>query len=167
MMEEIWICKLIGTAVLLLASILYGRRKILEERRVIREGEALLGLTVHIAEQIEYTMKPLPEILAGFDDDILLENGFLKAASESGIREAWDNQDCKFRLPEKGMKQVFGQFCREIGRGYRKEELELCSLTIRRLREEIDQLKKDIGNREKLYRTIPPLMVMSVVLILL
>lgn len=43
----------------------------------------------------------------------------------------------------------------------------MCSLTIRRLREEIDQLKKDIGNREKLYRTIPPLMVMSVVLILL
>lgn len=167
MMEEIWICKLIGTAVLLSASVLYGRKKILEERRMIREGEALLGLTVHIAEQIEYTMKPLPEILSGFDDGILLENGFLKAASEIGIREAWDNSRRKFRLPEKGMKQVFGRFCQEIGRGYRKEELELCSLTIRHLREEIEQLKKDIGNREKLYRTIPPLMVMSVVLILL
>ena len=167
MTDRIWMYKLIGTVILLTASMVYGRKKILDERRKIREAEALRDLTEHIAEQIEYTMKPLPEIIAGFENGILREIGFLETAGTYGIREAWKMCQWKFCLPEGNIRSAFGEFCREIGRGYRKEELELCGLTLKRLRSEIERMKGDSGNCEKLYRTIPPLMVLSVVLILL
>jgi len=40
-------------------------------------------------------------------------------------------------------------------------------LTQKHLKAELEKLKEDSVNREKLYRSLPPLMVLSVVLILL
>ncbi len=159
--------RLLGIAVLLLASMLYGRKRIREERQKIREAEALLLLTEYIAEQIEYTMKPLPEILAGFDSPLLCEMGFTGCAAEIGMRKAWERYRGRFQLKDGKIQSEFTSFCREIGRGYRKEELELCGLTAKHLRSELERMKGDAGNREKLYRTIPPLMVLSAALILL
>jgi len=159
--------KLIGTLILLAVSLLYGRRKIFYERQKIKEGEAICDLTEYISEQIEYTMKPLPEIIAGYRNEILAENGFLESAAAEGMEKAWEVCSDGFRLPSGGIHDIFGEFCRSIGKGYRKEELELCGLTQKHLKAELEKLKEDSVNREKLYRSLPPLMVLSVVLILL
>ena len=166
-MLENWLYKLAGTAVLLLASLLYGRCKVMEERKKVHEFEALLDLVNCITDGIEYGMKPLPEIFAEYRNEILEKNGFLEMARKSGLRETWMAYERKFSVSGgNGMKQFAG-FCMKIGNGYKKEELELCGITRKRMEEELEKRKKDNGNREKLYRTIPPLMAMSLVLMLL
>ncbi len=167
MMEIVWVYKLCGTIILLIASLVFGWKKIREERLKIRGAEDLGDLVEYISEQIEYTMKPLPEILGSYQSSFLAESGLIAAAQEYGVKEAWERCGNRLTLPEGNVRKIFGEFCKEIGRGYRKEELELCGLTLKRLRSEIDRMKKDTVNREKLYRTLPPLMVLSMVLILL
>ena len=167
MTEKIWVYKLMGTLILLMASVIYGSKKIAEERRRLREAEALADLVEHISGQIEYTMKPLPEILGAYQSEILASGAFTEVACTYGLGKAWDAYGFGIGLPDGDFKRIFRDFTREIGRGYRKEELELCSLTLKQLRTEIDKYKEDSLGREKLYRTLPPMMVLSVVLIVM
>ena len=152
---------------LLAASLVYGRSRISEERQKLREAEALIALVRHTAETIDHTLKPLPEIFGEYRNEVLQKNGFLAEVRSAGLRNAWENKEETFVLQDKDLKNCFSVFCREIGRGYRKEELELCSLTLKRMNEAVGKLRQELSNREKLYRTIPPLMVMSLVLILM
>lgn len=162
-----WGGKLIGAAVLLAASVIFGWNRIREEHRKIRDAEVLLELVEYIAEQIEYTMKPLPKILGTFEADALNGCGFLRISCEEGMWAGWERCKDKLSLPQGDLGRIFGDFCREIGKGYRKEELELCGLTMKRMKAEMDRSRNDIAGREKLYRTLPPLMMLSVILILL
>ncbi len=159
--------KLAGAGILLLASFIYGSCKVREGRRRLRETEAFLELVEYVTEGIEHGMKPLPEIFAEYGNGILEQNGFLQIVREKGIRQAWLTHENRFNPTKgKGIDQ-FSVFCREIGRSYRKEEMELCSLTKKRLEDELAAIRVDMKNREKMYRTIPPLMVMSLVLMLM
>ena len=167
MISGIFLMKAAGTVVLLGASMAYGGCRISEERQKLREAEALMALVRYTAETIEHTMKPLPEIFVEYRNEVLHKNGFLEEVKRTGLREAWENKEGQLVLQDKDVKNGFAVFCREIGRGYRKEELELCSLTLKRMNEAVGKIRQELSNREKLYRTIPPLMVMSLVLILM
>lgn len=164
---ETVLCKSIGAVVLLVSSLIYGRQKIHAERRRLGLTEAMCEFVGEIGDSIEHRMRPLPDIFRSYRNQALEECGFLPAVRENGLRNAWDACAPCFRELDGRIFERMSAFCDEIGRGYREEELELCSLTIKQLRDECARLKNDSKNKEKLYRTIPPLMAMSAVLVLL
>lgn len=164
---EMMLYKLAGSVILVAASIVYGRKKVLDERRKLRETEVLCDLVKHVGESIEHTLKPLPEIFRYYHNEVLEECGFLQEIRESGLRQAWESRSEGMTGVDDNVNQQFSVFCREIGRGYRNEEVELCNLTLKRLQDECARLRNDSKNKEKLYKTIPPLMAMSVALMLL
>ena len=159
--------KLIGAVILMAASLIYGRQKVSEERRRLRLTEALCDLVKQVLDHIEHRLKPLPEIFRDYRNSELEACGFLEAVRGRGLREAWEKHGGCFRGLDGRMMTQISAFCLEIGRGYREDEVELCTFTLKQLQEECTRLKNDAKNREKLYRTIPPLMAMSAVLVLL
>ncbi|MBQ8370669.1 MAG: hypothetical protein IJY35_11890 [Clostridia bacterium] len=159
--------KAVGALILIAASLIYGRQKVLEERRKLRLTEALCDLVKQIGDNIDHRLRPLPEIFRTYRNEALEECGFLKSVRETGLREAWESRSAYFRMLDGKVSEQFSAFCLEIGRGYREEEVKLCTFTAKQLQEECAKLRNDAKNKEKLYRTIPPLMAMSAVLVLL
>lgn len=154
--------KIIGALILLLCSVGYGFIRIREERRAAAEVEAFAGLIRTVRENIAHYMKPLPEIFASCSGGILEENGFLPLCREKGIRAAW--REVPMKLTPK-LRTVTEDFVSRIGGGYREDELHLCDYTLEQFEKAEKEMRTELGNREKLYRTIPPLLALSAVLL--
>ena len=80
------------------------------------------------------------------------------------LRHAWDGQT--FAVSGEA-RELVQEFVRTIGNGYRAEELRLCEYTIGRLRGILDRARTDAAGQLRLYRTVPMLLALSVILILL
>ena len=55
----------------------------------------------------------------------------------------------------------------KVMRGYKDEEVALCKYTHMKLAECEEKLSSALKDKEKLYRTIPPMLALSVILILI
>ncbi len=158
------IVKLIGSVALLVASLYYGQVKIRGERVGIKEVASLAEMVKYIGERIEHFSQPLPEIFAQYRNDHLESIGFLPYVRTMGISGAVEN--CRMTL-DGDDRELFLKFAGAIGRGYRDEELSLCRYTYTKLTESEDKMRAAIKDKEKLYRTIPPMLALSVILILI
>ncbi|MBQ4354860.1 MAG: stage III sporulation protein AB [Clostridia bacterium] len=158
------ILKWIGAGILLLSAVGYGWVKIREERRRAAQTEAAQAMIGEIREQIAYFMKPLPEIFAAYRHPVLEECGFLPLCRQENLRAAWEK--APLCLPEKLMK-VTQDFVGHIGGGYREDVLRICDYTLEQYEKVIREMHSELKNREKLYRTIPPLLAVSVLLLLI
>lgn len=156
--------KIAGAIILLCAAVGYGFVKIREERRRIAEAEALAELVKYIRDNILHYMKPLPEIFASYASPLLEENGFLPDCREKGIGAAWER--AVFHLPDK-LNRTMTDFAYSVGGGYREDELSLCGYTLDVIGEAVKTMRNEQDGKEKLYRTIPPLLALSVMLIFL
>lgn len=154
--------KIMGAVMLLAAAVGYGFVKIREERRKIAELDALCELVRYIRENIAHYMKPLPQIFASYNGGILEESGFLGDCRRYGIRTAWENSD--LALPEK-CRRAMCDFANSIGGGYREDELNLCDYTLEQIDKARLTMREELAGKEKMYRTIPPLLALSVMLI--
>ena len=122
--------KIIGGALLILASVFYGRLKILEERRRFSLAEASVEFVRAVRDSIAHYAKPLSEICESVNIEPLEECGFLPLCRTDGIRMAWEAK--KLPIPDK-MRAVMGNFAERIGGGYREDELALCAIALSRL----------------------------------
>lgn len=154
--------KIIGAVILLAAAVGYGYIRISEERKKAAEADALADLIRTIRGNIAHYMKPLPEIFLSCTGGILEDNGFLPLCRSKGIRAAWEAVPMK--LPEK-LRTVMTDFVSRIGGGYREDELHLCDYTLEQFDKVSREMRTEMENREKLYRTIPPLLALSAVLL--
>ncbi len=159
-----WVIKGIGAVLLLAASVGFGLWMIGEEKRKIRELDALLRLVRHIRENIGSLRRPLPRIFSSFPDPALEENGFLPLLRERGFRAAVEETPWR---QEEGVRLALADFAASLGRGYAEEELSLCRYTEAKLADALAALEKAAPEREKLWRSIPALLALSVVLLLL
>ncbi|MBR4204160.1 MAG: stage III sporulation protein AB [Clostridia bacterium] len=159
-----WIVKGIGALLLLAASVGYGFSMIGEEKRKIRELRALVRLVRHIRESIDGLRRPLPQIFAAFSDPALAENGFLPLLRERGFEAA--ARETPWRQTEE-VKRLLSDFGSSLGRGFADEELALCRYTEAKLSEALAALEKAAPDREKLWRSIPALLALSVILLML
>jgi len=148
----------------MLAALLYGRMKIGEERKKTVLAQASVEFVRTVRDNIAHYAKPLSEIFSSMSITPLEECGFLPICREEGIRAAWDSGTLK--LNEK-MSGVMSEFAARIGSGYREDELELCAYTLAQLEKHAGEVGADCENRTKLYRNIPPLAALSVILLVL
>ena len=156
--------RLIGSAVILLASAAWGFGRIRAERRKTDELAAFCGLVRYIGENIAHFSRPLPEIYADYSDEVLGRIGFLDALCVSGMEAAvrtmtvTDDEKCGREIKA---------FASAIGGGYREEQTQLCEYTFSRLSGVLAERRESAKSREKLYRTIPVLIALSVILMLI
>jgi len=159
------ILKFFGAAVLLAASFFLGASMIRDERGKIDEACSILDLIKYIKDNIEHFVKPLPDIFASYNNSVLEKNGFLTSVRENGIHLTAEKIEDYFHTDSE-LLSIFGDFCRSIGGGYKDDEVRLCSYTANQIEKRIEKMRDDYSSRSKLYRTIPPLFALSVVLIL-
>ena len=155
------ICKLIGCAGVLVSAVLWGIYKIRTERRKTDELAAFCDLVGYIGENIAHFSKPLPEIYAAYSDKTLSDGGFLAILRKSGMKTATESL-AVFHEREVGGEML--TFASRIGDGYREEQTALCEYTKSRLGGMLEKRKTASRDREKLYRTVPLLVALSVLL---
>ncbi len=158
------IVKLLGAVILLSASLYYGQTKISSERDKLCLVSSLGDMVRFIGERIEHFSEPLPEILAAYRNEYLGQIGYLDEIRSHGIKSASLISE---KSSPSGELEVFEEFAAKIGKGYREEEIALCRYTYERLSEHEKKLEGALKDKEKLYRTIPPMLALSVILILM
>ena len=154
----------IGGAVLVICAFYYGIEKSRAEKNSLLLIEALYSFVLHIGQQIETFRTPLPKIYEEYFNEHLEKEGFLQALCERDLFEAL--LTIRHKLP----KDVFFQmesFSRSIGGGYEKEQTDLCGYTAKRLEESMLERRELLGSRLKMYRLLPLLLALCVVILLL
>ena len=156
--------RLIGAAMIMFSSVMFGRMKISEERK---KRALILGITDFvrgIRDHISHFRRPLAEIYNSLSIPALEPCGFIDQCRKNGIHTAWER--ISPMIPAESFA-VMEEFVRRIGSGYREDELELCAYTIRRLESIGELASAELKKSEKLYRNLPPLAALSAVLLVL
>ncbi len=159
-----FIIKISGIFLILGSSAVFSIALLAEWREKIRFTKELLYFVGFIRENIEYLKKPLPAIFESYKSDCLEKTGFLPMARRSGFAAAWKANRVKTYAV---IDEVMSEFSKNIGKGYLDEEVRLCKYTEERLSDIVKKLEKEQKNKEKLYKTIPVMIALSVVLILI
>ena len=156
--------RLTGSVILIVSAWFASAGLIRDHKAGLRELEALYDMISCIRDNIEHLMKPLPDIFQTYANEYLENCGFLPNVRQTDLRQAWDGQT--FTLSGEAYILI-RDFVHAIGSGYRAEELRLCEYTLGRLRTLLDRSRSDAANKLKLYRTVPMMFALSVILILL
>jgi len=154
----------IGAGILIAAAWCVSAGLIRDHKTGLRELEAWYDMISCIRDNIEHLMKPLPDIFQTYTNDCLETCGFLPAVRRTDLRQAWDGQT--FTLTGEAYRLI-RDFVRSIGSGYRTEELRLCEYTLGRLHGILERARADDANQRKLYKTVPMMLALSVILILI
>jgi len=156
--------KLIGAAMVMLSSVMFGRMKIAEERGKNAMLTGMTELVRGIRDHISHFRRPLGEIYDSLSIPALESCGFMEILRKDSIEHAWESIS---PMMPKESAAVMEEFVRRLGSGYREDELELCAYTIRRLESMGEAMSAELKKREKLYRNLPPLAALSVVLLVM
>ena len=154
----------LGAGILVISAWLISCTLIHEHTTALNELEALYDMIFYIRDNIEHLMKPIPDIFREYKNHFLETCGFLSEVRSKDLRAAWETQT--FHISGE-TKQLLEHFIKNIGNGYRKEELRLCDYTLERLRKLLDRTRSDTINQLKLYKTVPMMLALSVILILI
>lgn len=164
-MQSINIIKYIGAAVILLSAALFGYKL---SRDYKAEQKAICGLydmVVFVRDNIKHLMRPLPEIFLSYHNEYLENTGLIADIRERGLKAAWSDQTL---LDEASAAYpIISDFVGSIGTGYCSEEIKLCDYTIDRLLEIIRKNEGEQRGKLKLYRTVPIMLALSIILIML
>lgn len=158
------IFELVGAGIVILSALFISTGLIRDYKNNLRELESLYDMILYIRDNIEHFMKPLPDIFRTYTNEYLESCGFLPSVRQTDLRQAWNGQT--FAIDGEA-NILITDFIHTIGSGYRTEELRLCEYTLGRLRGIIDKSRAESGNKIKLYKTVPMMFALSVILILI
>ena len=153
-----------GAVLLLAAASGWGFCEIRDGRRRILELEAVLDLIRAVREGIDRLTAPLSEIYAAYENPVLRESGFLNLLREAGMAEAVEKTE--WRLSS-GELAVLRDLASRLGRGFREEQTALCRYAGDRLEDALEKLRAEEDGRARLWRSIPLLAALSLILLLL
>ena len=159
-----WLLRTTGAVLILLAAGGWGMREIREGRRRLREMDAALRFVRHIRENIDRLARPLPQIYASWEDPALVSNGFLDLLWSEGMEAAVEGAAWSLSDAERA---ILRDLAAQLGRGFREEQTALCRYAEDGLADALERLKKETGDRERLWRSIPLLAALSLILLLL
>lgn len=156
--------KMFGACVLMLSAVYFSYVKITASRKRISEVYAFIDMITKIKNEIYHFSKPLPEIFSDYKNDYFQSSRLIESIKEIGAREAI--KIYSFSIKNETSKLIIN-FFEKIGEGYREDEVNLCTYTLERLTNEVKALSTENKSAEKLYRGIPILAVLSVILMLI
>ena len=158
------LAKILGSGILIFAALYFSYIKISASRNKIREISAFIDIISEIKNGIYHFSKPLPEIFSNYNNDYFENNGFLKDITQFSARDVISKYS--FVLNNESA-EIIKSFFSKIGESYVEDEINLCGYTLERLTQIKNSMISDDKNIGKLYRTIPILAALSVILVLI
>ena len=155
--------KLTGAALIIIASIGIGLAMSDSLRNRLRSVEALAGFVDYVSINIQLYRTPLEDIYKSFDDKYLAEKEFIQKL-DSGVYSAARNSGLLRGDEEDDIIRAFSE---KIGRGSADDMVKLCSYTCVRLRNIEEKLRRELPDKQRVYRTISALAGASVVIMLI
>ena len=154
--------KTLGIITLMLTAFYYTRTR--QKTEDIKYGilSELCSLFTYIQKNIECFTKPLYEICQGYTSPLLEEYGFYSVWKQQTLIHAVQS------LPyiRNDVREILLRYARSAGQGYKEDELNLCRYTLGQLQEKLAGQKEERNAKNRMYRTLPYLLVLSIVLLL-
>ena len=156
--------KLTGVLIIIACSVYYGR--ILERGadKKLRLTEALLSLVGYIEASIKTSRLPLGEIFASFKSETLSELGFLDSLCKTGIEESLEILEGS--ISEQAMSAM-SYLGKHLGGIDAEGQLRICAYTEDMLKKDVEILKTELVEKKRLYRLLPLLAGMSVIILIM
>ncbi len=152
-----------GTAILLLSAVSYSYILIKNERKKLAQTEDFCRLILYIKNNIDAFMTPIGEILLSFSDYGDSFADFMELAKTHGLSHA--SAHCTLAI-EKESLRILEEFSAKIGCGYKDEELRLCQYSYNQMTELLKKERDEIGKKTKMYKTLPIMSAVSILLML-
>lgn len=149
---------------MIFTAFLWGRKRAEREDYSLKLLAEFIAFVRYARENIIHTKTPIPDICREYETDIYEMREFLADSEKNGICVAWDKHSAM--LPQRAQKAV-QRFVSNIGFGYDDEDKELCEYTVNVLGGLFEELKLKTDERRKMWYTLPPLFVSSIILILM
>ncbi|MBQ7475219.1 MAG: hypothetical protein IJS78_04795 [Clostridia bacterium] len=130
-------------------------------KRRIRHTEAILDLIGCIRSEIDFFLRPVAPILADYRNEALEECGFLPVMRERGLRAAAESGTASLT---DGTVAVLCRFADSLGGGYKEEQLRLCDFTCSGIAEELNRARNELERDGNVYRFVPILSALFIIL---
>lgn len=153
-----------GGVVLVVCAFFYGLEKSRVETKKLEMTESMCAFVEYIGQQIETFRTPLQRIFEEFSDERLEKEGFLNILRERGLSASLTQ--IKEKLPREAFCEM-ERFSNSLGAGYEKGQAELCSYTVKRLEKTAFEGRERLAQRLRMYRLLPVLLALSLVILLL
>ncbi len=158
------IYRLVGGGILLLWSAAAGRLFTERQSAGYRVLDELIRLLEYIKRNIATFRTPIQSILQTYSSDILDDCGFTEIMRSRGLEAALD---CgTLDIPREG-KRLLQEFSERLGSDYTENEIKRCDYYIDLLREVSSREKERLSKNERLYKYLPPLAVLSLIIVIL
>ena len=158
------VIRCLGAVLLLTAAAGWGFYEIREGRQRIRELEAVRDMVRTVREGIDRLSAPLSEIYASYENPTLAACGFLHLLRTAGMERAVEDTEWRLSPAEQG---ILSELALHLGRGFREEQTALCRYAEDRLSDALEKRRADEDGRARLWRAIPLLAALSLILLLL
>lgn len=145
--------KLIGICILLFTSILICRELIAIRQRRLLLCEELLRLVSYLRLQIGCFLRPLSEVVAGFDSEALSECGFLPPGEGVDLRRALCESEVPGLVGEE-CARIIDSLLSSLGSGYLDDEVKLLDTYRAQLSEVVEKRRIDTAKEMRLIRTL-------------
>lgn len=152
--------KTIGIILILTISAVIGFVLSSNLRTRLKNISSLRSFIEHISENIQLYKTPLDEIYSSYYDEYLEKTGFLKDL-DSGLYSSAKNSGLLYGDEE---TKIIKTISDRLGYGTAEDMGKLCFSSIDKLRYLEDKLKKELPDKQKVYRTISILAGASIVI---
>ncbi len=155
--------KLVGCTLLFLSALYYSMTRQKQEKTKLTILGELCDLFGYLQKNIECFSSPLGDLYRSYTSPVLSAWGFYQTWQEDSPEAAVD------MLPSLSadVRKVLVQYGAKAGQGYKEDEMRLCRYTREVLTEELEKQRQESGGKRKMYRTMPFLLVLSIVLLFL
>lgn len=149
-----------GSIFLIGSAIYYSYNRIHEERIRCKNLGKWVHFLIFTENHIRSFRTPLPEIVIAYNDQEKEFSG--SPFAENGL----EKQLQMMAMPSKALP-VLHEYIRKAGSYYETEEIRLCAYTIEVLQKILEQEESELQNKTRLYRTLPLMFALSIVLLFL
>lgn len=153
--------KTMGILILWITALYYSYSRQWLDRRKNQMLEEIVSLMDWIQKNIECFAIPLDEISREYTSPLLDSYGFYTMWQTKGLLPALEELPL---LPDTA-REIVLQYGKMAGHGYKEEELRLCRYTCEQLNHILKKQREDSQSKSRMYRTLPFLLVLSIVLL--
>lgn len=149
---------------MIVSALYYSYLLIKNANRKILQLEGLCSMISYIKNNIDSFMRPVGDIVNSFEGYGETLSSFMELARTHGLAAASESD--VLSIGEDAYR-ILRDFSRQIGCGYKEDEIRLCTYCYNTMQDILNREREDIRKKMKMYKTLPVMSAMSVVLILL
>lgn len=154
--------KYAGILIILVCSVYYGNILSKSADSGLSITESLLYFIRYISTSIKTARLPLTDIFETFSDPILEELGFLQSVRMYGI---FESAELIKDVLSKDSYEAIMYLGKNLGGIDTESQLGICSYAEEILSKDAEIIKKDLREKKKMYRLLPILAGMSVIIL--